>query len=84
MLPPLGATPPQYSKISDISAKNASQKKRRKKRQNIYSVGLHPREVGIVGGQGEGTNVEATKTSGKRGQCVINISSLQLALLLKK
>jgi len=71
MLTPLEATPPLYSKIVDISGKNDSQKEQGIKTGNIYSVGIYPREVVILGEQGEETNVEATKTSGGRGQFVI-------------
>jgi len=63
MLPPLEATPPLYSKRVDISGKNKSHKERRIKTQNIYYICLYPREVVILEGQGEGSNVEETKPS---------------------
>jgi len=64
MLPPLEATPPLYSKIVNISGKNESHQERRITTQIIYYVGLYPREVVILEGQGEGSNVEEIKTKG--------------------
>jgi len=64
MLPPLEATPPLYSKILDISGKNERHKERKIKTRNIYYVGLYPRDVVILEGQGEASNVEGIKTMG--------------------
>jgi len=66
MLTPLEGTPPLYSKIVDISGKNESPKERRINTQNIYYIGLYPREVVILEGHGEGSNVKETKT--RRGE----------------
>jgi len=57
MLPPLEATKPLYCKIVDISGKNEIHKEQRIKRQNNYYVGQYPREVVILEGKGEGSNV---------------------------
>jgi len=71
MLPPFWGKPTSNSKIVHISCEKEIQKERMIKRGNIYSVVLYPREVVNSRGQGEGTYVKATMTSGGKGQSVI-------------
>jgi len=59
--------PTPYSKMLDISGKKGNQKERTIKTRNIYSVSLYHREVVILGGQGEGTDRDANKTSEGEG-----------------